>query len=99
MRQVELRRIGKTIAPVDLYDYPIHRDMRSDVRLKTGDVVSVPGHRTRAKIASTVRRQDALRAEALKELLRNLLQATGGFRANADLRRIAVHRLLPMPER
>src|SRR5881296_640925 len=36
MRQVELRRGGKTIATFDLYDYLIHGDTRTDLRLETG---------------------------------------------------------------
>src|SRR5881398_3176918 len=47
MRQVELRRGGKTIATFDLYDYLIHGDTRTDLRLETGDVVFVPVHGTR----------------------------------------------------
>src|SRR5216110_3281023 len=46
MRQVELRRGGKTIATFDLYDYLIHGDTRTDLRLETGDVVFVPVHGT-----------------------------------------------------
>jgi len=36
MRQVEVRRGGKAIATLDLYDYLIRGDTRSDVRLETG---------------------------------------------------------------
>src|SRR2546425_611183 len=42
MRAVELRRLGKTIATLDLYDYLLRGDTRSDVRLETGDVLFVP---------------------------------------------------------
>src|SRR2546425_1132888 len=59
MRAVELRRGGKTIATLDLYDYLVHGDTRSDVRLETGDVVFVPVHGTRAEIAGAVVRPAA----------------------------------------
>src|SRR5207245_1228762 len=42
MRQVEVRRGGKAIATLDLYDYLIRGDTRSAVRLEPGDVVRAP---------------------------------------------------------
>src|SRR2546430_711790 len=56
MRQVELRRGGKTISTFGLYDYLIHGDTRTDLRLETGDVVFVPVHGTRAEIEGAVGR-------------------------------------------
>src|SRR6058998_1123784 len=98
MRQVELRRGGKTIATFDLYDYLIHGDTRTDLRLETGDVVFVPVHGTRAEIEGAVVRPYVYELKP-NETLADLIQAAGGFRPNAELRRIAVHRLLPGPER
>src|SRR6058998_846421 len=98
MRQVELRRGGKTIATLDLYDYLIHGDTRTDLRLETGDVVFVPVHGTRAEIEGAVVRPYVYELKP-NETLADLIQAAGGFRPNAELRRIAVHRLLPGPER
>src|SRR5438309_3887155 len=56
MRAVEVRRLSKTVATVDLYDYLLRGDTRSDIRLETGDVVFVPVHGTRVQISGAVRR-------------------------------------------
>src|SRR5205823_8194516 len=82
MRQVELRRGGKTIATFDLYDYLIHGDTRTDLRLETGDVVFVPVHGTRAEIEGAVVRPYVYELKP-NETLADLIQAAGGFRPNA----------------
>src|SRR5713226_1818272 len=48
MRAVEVRRLARPVATLDLYDYLLRGDTRSDVRLETGDVVFVPLHGIRA---------------------------------------------------
>src|SRR5438309_4739148 len=98
MRQVEVRRGGKAIATLDLYDYLIRGDIRSDVRLETGVVVFVPVHGTRAEMSGAVVRPFIYELKP-GETLGDLIKAAGGFRPNADMRRIAVHRLLPAVER
>src|SRR3989441_8041435 len=98
MRQVEVRRGGRAIATLDLYDYLIRGDTHSDVRLETGDVVFVPVHGTRAEMSGAVVRPFIYELKP-GETLGDLIKAAGGFRPNADMRRIAVHRLLPAVER
>jgi len=36
LRAVEVRRFGKSIATLDLYDYLLRGDTKSDIRLETG---------------------------------------------------------------
>src|SRR3989441_3996656 len=98
MRGIEVQRAGKTVATLDLYDYLLRGDTRNDVRLETGDVVFVPVHGTRAEISGAVVRPYTYELKP-SETLADLIQAAGGFRPNAELRRIAVHRLLPAPDR
>src|SRR5216117_2156221 len=93
MRAVELRRLGKTIATLDLYDYLLRGDTRSDVRLETGDVLFVPVHGTRAEVAGAVVRPAVYELKP-GEALTDLLRAAGGFRPDAQLKRLAIYRLL-----
>ncbi len=93
-RQVEVRRLGKTTATFDLYDYLLHGDTRSDIRLETGDVVFVPVHGTRAELSGAVTRP-AIYELRPGESLTDLLRAAGGFRPDAQLKRLAIYRLLP----
>src|SRR2546422_4034205 len=98
MRAIEIQRAGKTVATLDLYDYLLRGDTRNDVRLETGDVVFVPVHGTRAEISGAVVRPYTYELKP-SETLADLIQAAGGVRPNAELRRIAGHRPLPAPGR
>jgi protein involved in polysaccharide export with SLBB domain len=98
MRAVEVRRLSKTVATVDLYDYLLRGDTRSDIRLETGDVVFVPVHGTRVQITGAVRRPAVYELKA-GETLSELIRAAGEFSSNAALKRIAVHRILPSGQR
>jgi polysaccharide biosynthesis/export protein len=98
LRAVEVRRGDKPVATLDLYDYLLRGDVHDDVRLQTGDVVFVPVHGIRAEISGAVTRP-AIYELRVGETLSDLLTASGGFRPNAQFRRIAVHRLLPPAER
>src|SRR5438445_6134682 len=98
MRAVEVRRLSKTVASVDLYDYLLRGDTRSDIRLETGDVVFVPVHGTRVQISGAVRRPAIYELKS-GETLSELIRAAGEFSPNAALQRIAVHRILPSGQR
>jgi protein involved in polysaccharide export with SLBB domain len=94
MRQIDIRRLGHSVATLDLYDYLLHGDTRSDIRLETGDVVFVPVHGTRTEIGGAVVRP-AIYELKPGESLQDLIRAAGGFRPNAALNRVSVHRILP----
>lgn len=98
LRSVEVRRGDKAVATLDLYDYLLRGDVHGDVRLQTGDVVFVPVHGIRTEISGAVVRP-AIYELRQGETLSDLLTAAGGFRPNAQFKRITVHRLLPAAER
>ncbi len=98
MRRIEVQRLGKAVASLDLYDYLLRGDTRSDIRLETGDVVFVPVHDTRVQLSGAVIRPGIYELKA-GEQLGDLLAAGGGFRADAALQRVTVHRILAAAER
>src|SRR5438128_10904841 len=98
MRGVELQRLGKPVATLDLYDYLLRGDVKSDVRLQTGDVLFVPVHGTRAEVEGAVTRPAIYELNA-GETVVDLVHAAGGFRPDAQLKRLAVYRLLPVANR
>jgi protein involved in polysaccharide export with SLBB domain len=98
LRAIEVQRLGKTVATLDLYDYLLRGDVHDDVRLQTGDVVFVPVHGIRAEIAGAVTRPAVYELKT-DETLADVVRAAGGFRADASLRRIAIHRILPVEAR
>src|SRR5437773_1280390 len=98
LRGVEVRRFGKVVATFDLYDYLLRGDAKHDVRLETGDVVFVPVHGPRAEITGAVRRPATHALEGGGSLA-GLSEDAGGFRPDAQLKRLSVFRLLSAAER
>ena len=94
LRGVEVQRNGKTIATLDLYDYLLRGDTRSDIRLQTGDVVFVPMHESRVRVAGAVLRPAVYETKP-GETLADMIKAAGGFRPDAALERVKVDRILP----
>jgi len=97
-RKIDVRRDGKTVAALDLYDYLLRGDTHSDVRLETGDVVFVPLHGTRVRVTGAVLRPAVYELQP-GETLVELIGAAGGFRSDAARERIKIQRVLPPGER
>jgi len=98
LRGVEVQRLGKTVATLDMYDYLLKGDTRSDIRLETGDVIFVPIHESRVRLRGAVLRPAVYELKS-GETLVDLLKAAGGFRPDAALERLKVQRVLPANER
>ena len=98
MRRIEVQRASKTVATLDLYDYLLRGDTRSDIRLETGDVVFVAVHASRVQVTGAVIRPGIYELQE-GEQLSDLVAASGGFRADAALQRVTVHRILAAAER
>ncbi|MEO8090947.1 MAG: SLBB domain-containing protein, partial [Gemmatimonadales bacterium] len=93
-RKVEVRRGGKLVDSLDIYDYLLHGINRSDLRLDNGDVVFVPVHGGFAKLAGEVTRPAVYELRA-GETLRDLIEFAGGFGPAAYQARVRIHRILP----
>ena len=98
LRTIEIRRAGRTVDTLDVYDYLIRGDASHDVRLQTGDIVFVPVHGPRARVVGEVVRPATYEVRA-GEGLPQLLQAAGGFTATAARQRVFIERIVPATER
>src|SRR5882762_4069895 len=98
LRRIEVQRLGKTVATLDLYDYLLQGDTRSDIRLETGDVVFVAVHGTRVRVRGAVVRP-AIYELKTGQTLANLMTSAGGFRPEAARERVKIDRVLPPAER
>ena len=54
LRNVQIRRGGKLVDVLDVYDYLINGDASHDVRLLTGDIVFVPVHLNHVRVVGEV---------------------------------------------
>jgi polysaccharide biosynthesis/export protein len=98
LRQVEIRRRGQPTQLLDVYDYLVRGDASRDVRLEQGDVIFVPTHGPRVRIAGGVVRPATYELRA-GETLRDLVQSAGGFSDDASQRRLRIQRILPPTQR
>ena len=97
-RAIAVRRQGEVVAVLDLYDYLLRGDTRNDIVLEQGDVVFVPVKGTRASVTGAVTRP-AIYELAEGETLSQLIEAAGGFTAEANMTGLTVHRVLPGEDR
>lgn len=83
LRRIQLKRAGKTVSTLDLYDLLLRGDTSADLRLQPGDVIFVPPIGTTVSIAGEVRRPAIyeLNGEASVE---DLIELAGGLTAQAD---------------
>jgi len=97
-RRIEIRRAGRLIDSLDIYDYLLRGANTHDIRLESGDVVFVPVRGPQVTVGGAVTRP-ATYELATGETLRDLIVAAGGFEPTALRRRIQIERILPPAER
>jgi protein involved in polysaccharide export with SLBB domain len=98
MRRIEVRRAGKLVDTLDVYDYLLHGDASHDVRLESGDVVFVPVHGPRVKVTGEITRPAIYEMKG-QESLRDVIQFAGGFTDAAARRRVQITRILGPTQR
>jgi len=91
LRDIQLKRQGKTIRKLDLYDLLLRGDTSADASLLSGDVVFIP------PVGSTVSVDGEVKRPAIYELkgrstLSNLIDLAGGLTADGDGSRVSVVR-------
>lgn len=92
-RRVQVQRNGRTVAEVDLYEYLTGAEAGGDVRLEHGDVVFVPVAGPQVRLEGAVRRAAVFELRA-GESLDDVVRFAGGARAEADLARIRIDRIV-----
>ena len=97
-RAVDVRRGTELVASIDLYDYLLRGIVPTAVRLEPGDVVFVPVHGPRVKIAGEVSRP-AIYELKPGETLRDLIGISGDFTPYAATQTATIDRVLPPEQR
>jgi protein involved in polysaccharide export with SLBB domain len=98
LRRIEIRRAGKTVDVLDVYDYLLRGDASHDPRLESGDVVFVPIRGASVRVIGEINRPSTYELRS-GESLTDLVRAAGGFRPSAVVSRVQVERILPAPQR
>ena len=98
LRAVQIKRAGRTIQTLDVYDYLINGDASRDVRLQNGDVVFVPVHMPHVRVVGQVTRPATYELKP-GETLSDAIRFAGGFTATASTRRVQIERIQSPAER
>ncbi len=94
LRRVEIKRNGRIVDVLDVYDYLLRGDASHDVRLQTGDILFVPPHLGRVRIVGEIVRPATYEMKP-NETLADALQFAGGFTPGASRQRVQIERILP----
>jgi protein involved in polysaccharide export with SLBB domain len=77
LRNIQLKRAGKVIVTLDLYDLLLRGDTSSDLRLQSSDVIYIPSVRATASVDGEVRRPAIYELKG-ETTVAELLQLAGG---------------------
>lgn len=92
LRRVELKRAGRTVTTLDLYDLLLHGDTSADARLLPGDVIFIPPVGATVSVAGEVLRP-AIYELKDETTAGELLDLAGGFTPSADPRLATIERV------
>ncbi|HEU4879814.1 MAG TPA: SLBB domain-containing protein, partial [Gemmatimonadaceae bacterium] len=98
LRNVQIKRGGKTVDVLDVYSYLLNGDASHDVRLQNGDVVFVPVHLQHVRVVGQVTRPATYELRP-GETLSDAIRFAGGFTATASTRRVQIERIQSPAER
>ncbi len=92
LRQVQLRRDGKTVSTLDLYALLLQGDTRHDMQLRANDVVFVPPAQTMVGIDGDIRRP-AIYELRTESTVGELIALAGGLLPTADATTVQLGRV------
>jgi polysaccharide biosynthesis/export protein len=98
LRQIELKRDGRLIRHLDLYDLLIRGDTTDDTRLLPGDVIFIPAVGPTVSVEGEVHRPAIYEIKG-KATVGDLLQLAGGLTPDADSDVAWLTRIDPQRER
>ncbi|MNK62488.1 Polysialic acid transport protein KpsD precursor [compost metagenome] len=94
LRQIQVRRGGKTVATFDLYDFLLKGTNAGNLRLEAGDVVFVPNIGPQVAVAGSVR-QPAIYEIKAGTTAAEVVSLTGGMLPQAYTEKVQLQRVAP----
>lgn len=95
MRAIELRRAGKVIARVDLYDFIARGDSSADRQLEPGDIIYIPPVGPQVALAGSINEQAIYELPRSGANIKSVLELTGGLPTLAAPQRAQLERVDP----
>ncbi len=94
LRNIALRRDGNTVTTLDLYDFLLRGDTRSDVRVQSGDAIFVPPVGPTVAVHGEVRRP-AIYEVKNEQTVADILALAGGLNPRANRASVKLERVVP----
>lgn len=94
LRNIQLKREGRTVQRLDVYDLLLRGDTRADVRVQPGDVVFVPPVGTRITVAGEVKRPAIYEYRGAANVA-DVIELAGGLLPSAYKPGVKIERLEP----
>ncbi|MCH9005214.1 MAG: SLBB domain-containing protein [Proteobacteria bacterium] len=82
LRDIQLKRSGRVVARLDLYDLLLNGDTSGDSRLQPGDVIFIPPIGTQVSVAGAVKRPAIYETKGKSSIL-DVIQMAGGLLPDA----------------
>lgn len=98
LRSIQLKRQGKLIQTLDLYDLLLKGDTRNDAQLKSGDVVFIPPVSARVGVKGEVRRPAYYELKD-GETLKDLISFAGGLLPSSFPKASSINRIQKQGDR
>jgi protein involved in polysaccharide export with SLBB domain len=95
MRNIQLKRDGKVIATMDLYNFITQGDKSQDMRLLPGDLIVIPPAGPRVAILGVLEAPGVYELQSRNETLRQVLDYAGGAVALTSTHKVLLERILP----
>jgi protein involved in polysaccharide export with SLBB domain len=92
LRNIELKRAGRVVSRLDLYDLLLRGDSSDDARVLSGDVVFIPPIGSTASVIGEIRRP-AIYEIGAKATVGELVAIAGGLTPEADPRSARIERI------
>ena len=89
LRNIQLKRSGKTIANYDFYDLLLNGDTSNDKRLQAGDVIFIPKAEKKIAILGEIERPGIYELNN-NENYDHLIDYAGGYKFTADMSSIDI---------
>lgn len=92
LRKIQLKRAGKIVQKLDLYDLLLRGDSSKDSRLQPGDVIFIPPVGPRVSVGGEVKRP-AIYELSGERTVREVVQLAGGLPATTDVNTAQLERI------
>jgi polysaccharide export outer membrane protein len=94
LRNIALRRDGNTVATLDLYEFLLRGDTRSDIRVQPGDAIFVPPIGPTVAVDGEVRRP-AIYEMRNEQTVAEIIALAGGLNPTANRSAVKLERVVP----